>query len=146
MIIALGRDREAEYKENLHKIANVSIARAVNKGWDQTKAYDIIWCQLIFCSAFMPDSGHSYYDKDTTKQTKFVCFVVKMIGELSTTILLICYHLSGLNIVTCGGRQCDQLLLSGDQFSHLVTNLAPKIGDSSLGKRTLMIIRYPSEN
>lgn len=42
MIIALGRDREAEYKENLHKIANVSIAKAVNKGWDQTKAYDII--------------------------------------------------------------------------------------------------------
>ena len=58
MIIALGRDREAEYKENLHKIANVSIAKAVNKGWDRTKAYDIIWCQLIFCSAFMPDSGH----------------------------------------------------------------------------------------
>ena len=24
MIIALGRDKEAEYKENLHKIANVS--------------------------------------------------------------------------------------------------------------------------
>ena len=44
MIIALGRDREAEYKENLHKITNVSIpvARAVNKGWDRTKAYDII--------------------------------------------------------------------------------------------------------
>ena len=60
MIIALGRDREAEYKENLHKIANVSIARAVNKGWDQTNAYDIIWCQLIFCSAFMPDSGHFF--------------------------------------------------------------------------------------
>ena len=42
MIIALGRDREAEYKENLHKIANVSIARAVNKGWGQTKANDIM--------------------------------------------------------------------------------------------------------
>ena len=51
MIIAIGRDREAEYKENLHKIANVSIARAVNKGWGQAKAYDIILCQLIFCSA-----------------------------------------------------------------------------------------------
>lgn len=25
MIIALGRDKEAEYKENLHKIANVSV-------------------------------------------------------------------------------------------------------------------------
>ena len=60
MIIALGRDREAEYKENLHKIANVSIAKAVNKGWDQTNAYDIIWCQLILCSAFMPDSGHFF--------------------------------------------------------------------------------------
>ena len=74
----------------------------------------------------MPDSGHSYYDKDTAKQTN----ILKMIGELSTTILLICHH----------------LLLSGDQFSHLVANLAPKIGDSSLGNHTLMIIRYPSEN
>ena len=42
MIIAIGRDREAEYKENLHKIANVSIAKTVNKGWGETKAYDII--------------------------------------------------------------------------------------------------------
>ena len=25
MIIALGRDKEAEYKENLHKITNVSV-------------------------------------------------------------------------------------------------------------------------
>ena len=99
MIIALGRDREAEYKENLHKIANVSIARAINKGRDQRKAYVIIWYQLIFCSAFTPDSGHCFvyvelsdvsdYNKDTAKQMN----ILKMIGELSTTIPLICHHL-----------------------------------------------------
>ena len=44
MIIALGRDREAEYKENLHKITNVSIARAVSKGGVRerlTTSYDV---------------------------------------------------------------------------------------------------------
>ena len=45
------------------------------------------------------------------------------------------------------GRQCDQLLLSGTKFSHLVANLAPQDRwRSSLGKRTLMIICYPLQN
>ena len=44
MIIALGRDREAEYKENLHKIANVSIAGlSIRAGVRQrlTTSYDV---------------------------------------------------------------------------------------------------------
>ena len=77
MIIAIGRDREAEYKENLHKIANVSIARAVNKGWGQTKAYDIMmsvdflfslhawfWSLLCVCGIKWDVSD---YNKDTAK-------------------------------------------------------------------------------
>ena len=45
------------------------------------------------------------------------------------------------------GRQCDQLLHSGDQI--FTPGRLPGPQDrwlSSLGKRTLMIIRYPSEN